>query len=133
MSRSTRVTELISGAYDGSGTGGEVKAMDLESEDSAPVIQLANRIVEDAYIAGASDIHIEPMEKDLLVRYRIDGMCQEKLRLPKQVTGALVARLKIMCNLDISEAPVAAGRSYRFQENTRRRTSTSIFVSPPAR
>src|SRR5690606_2520317 len=73
------VTEAISTAYSDTG-GGDLKAEDLESEESAPVIQLANRIIEDAYISGASDIHIEPQEKDLLVRYRIDGLCQEKLR-----------------------------------------------------
>ena len=98
----TEVADLIGSAYSPEG-GSEVKASDLESEDSAPIIQLTNRIIEDAYVSGASDIHIEPMEKDLLVRYRIDGLCQEKLRLPKQVANAMVTRLKIMCNLDISE------------------------------
>jgi len=90
------VTKAISEEYESdSALAGDLKG-DLESEDSAPIIQLANRIVEDAYICGASDIHIEPMEKDLLVRYRIDGLCQEKLRLPKQVATGLVTRLKIM-------------------------------------
>ena len=96
------VKDLIAGAYTEGGTG-EVKAADLESEDSAPIIQLTNRIIEDAYVCGASDIHVEPMEKDLLVRYRVDGMCSEKMRLSKQVSFTMVARLKIMCNLDISE------------------------------
>jgi hypothetical protein len=73
------VTEAISSAYGESATSGDVKPRDFESEESAPVIQLANRIIEDAYISGASDIHIEPQEKDLMVRYRIDGLCQEKL------------------------------------------------------
>jgi len=81
----------------------EIKDEDLESEESAPIIQLASRIIEDAYFAGASDIHIEPWEKELVVRYRVDGLTQEKLRLPIKVAGALVARLKIMCNLDIAE------------------------------
>ena len=123
------VTELISGAYDGSGGGSEVKVADLESEDSAPVIQLANRIVEDAYIAGASDIHIEPMEKDLVVRYRIDGMCQEKLRLPKQVTGALVARLKIMCNLDISERRLPQDGRIVFKKYTKKNIDIDLRVA----
>src|SRR6478609_10590575 len=81
----------------------EIKDEDLENEDSAPIIQLANRIIEDAYFAGTSDIHIEPWEKEIVVRYRIDGLTQEKLRLPAKVAGALVARFKIMCNLDIAE------------------------------
>jgi type II secretory ATPase GspE/PulE/Tfp pilus assembly ATPase PilB-like protein len=123
------VTELISGAYDGTGTGTEIKATDLESEDSAPVIQLANRIIEDAYIAGASDIHIEPMEKDLQVRYRIDGMCQEKLRLPKQVVGALVARLKIMCNLDISERRLPQDGRIVFKKYTKKNIDIDLRVA----
>jgi len=123
------VTELISGAYDGGGGGGEIKATDLESEDSAPVIQLANRIIEDAYIAGASDIHIEPMEKDLVVRYRLDGMCQEKLRLPKQVVGALVARLKIMCNLDISERRLPQDGRIVFKKYTKKNIDIDLRVA----
>src|SRR4051812_9071258 len=123
------VPELISGAYDGSGGGSEVKAAALESEDSAPVIELANRIIEDAYIAGASDIHIEPMEKDLQIRYRIDGMCQEKLRLPKQVVGALVARLKIMCNLDISERRLPQDGRIVFKKYTKKNIDIDLRVA----
>src|SRR5581483_3182327 len=98
-----KVAESISSTYAEGGASVESIVGDLESEESAPIIQLANRIIEDAYIAGASDIHIEPQEKELLVRYRVDGICQEKLRLPKQAANALVTRLKIMCNLDIAE------------------------------
>jgi type IV pilus assembly protein PilB len=123
------VTELISGAYDSGGTTGDIKATDLESEDSAPVIQLANRIIEDAYIAGASDIHIEPMEKDLVVRYRLDGLCQEKLRLPKQVVGALVARLKIMCNLDISERRLPQDGRIVFKKYTKKNIDIDLRVA----
>jgi type IV pilus assembly protein PilB len=122
------VTELISGAYTEGGTS-DVKATDLESEDSAPVIQLANRIIEDAYIAGASDIHIEPMEKELLVRYRVDGACTEKLRLPKQVTGALVARLKIMCNLDISERRLPQDGRIVFKKFTKKNMDIDLRVA----
>ncbi len=124
------VTEAISTAYssDGGG-GGELKAEDLESEESAPVIQLANRIIEDAYISGASDIHIEPMEKDLVIRYRIDGLCQEKLRLPKQVTGALISRLKIMCNLDISERRLPQDGRIVFKKYTKKNIDIDLRVA----
>lgn len=123
------VTDLISGAYSDTGTGGEVKATDLESEDSAPVIQLANRIIEDAYVAGASDIHIEPMEKELLVRYRVDGACAEKLRLPRQVCFALVARLKIMCNLDISERRLPQDGRIVFKKYTKKNIDIDLRVA----
>jgi type II secretory ATPase GspE/PulE/Tfp pilus assembly ATPase PilB-like protein len=123
------VTKAISEAYEVDAETGEMKGGDLESEDSAPIIQLANRIVEDAYIAGASDIHIEPMEKDLLVRYRIDGLCQEKLRLPKQVATALVTRLKIMCNLDISERRLPQDGRIVFKKYTKKNIDIDLRVA----
>jgi type IV pilus assembly protein PilB len=122
------VADVISTAYSETGKG-EVSAQDLESEDSAPIIQLTNRIIEDAYVSGASDIHIEPMEKDLLVRYRIDGLCQEKLRLPKQVTGAMVARLKIMCNLDISERRLPQDGRIVFKKYTKKNIDIDLRVA----
>lgn len=123
------VTKVISEAYDLGAETGEVRAADLESEDSAPIIQLANRIVEDAYICGASDVHIEPMEKDLLVRYRIDGLLQEKLRLPKQVANALVTRLKIMCNLDISERRLPQDGRIVFKKYTKKNIDIDLRVA----
>ncbi|GAB1489053.1 hypothetical protein MASR2M8_15050 [Opitutaceae bacterium] len=122
------VAEVISTAYT-SEPSGEISASDLESEDSAPIIQLTNRIIEDAYISGASDIHIEPMEKDLLVRYRIDGVCVEKLRLPKQVTNALVTRLKIMCNLDIAERRLPQDGRIVFKKYTKKNIDIDLRVA----
>ena len=121
------VAELIGTAF--SSEGGEMKAEELESEDSAPIIQLANRIIEDAYICGASDIHVEPLEKELLVRYRIDGLCQEKLRLPKQVTNSLVTRLKIMCNLDISERRLPQDGRIVFKKYTKKNIDIDLRVA----
>jgi type II secretory ATPase GspE/PulE/Tfp pilus assembly ATPase PilB-like protein len=122
------VAEVISSAYSGDGSG-EIKAEDLENEDSAPVIQLTNRIIEDAYICGASDIHIEPMEKDLVIRYRIDGLCQEKLRLPKQVANGLVTRLKIMCNLDIAERRLPQDGRIVFKKYTKKNIDIDLRVA----
>ena len=76
---------------------------DDNAEESAPIIQLANRIIEDAYYSGGSDIHIEPFEVDARVRVRVDGVCQEKLTIPRKVCASLLARLKVMANLDIAE------------------------------
>jgi type IV pilus assembly protein PilB len=121
------VAEMIGTAY--SSAKGEVKAEDLESEESGPIIQLANRIIEDAYISGASDIHVEPLEKELLVRYRIDGLCQEKLRLPAQVTNALVTRLKIMCNLDIAERRLPQDGRIVFKRFTKKNIDIDLRVA----
>ncbi len=122
------VAEEISTAYTGDGVA-EASAADLEDEESAPIVQLANRIIEDAYVSGASDIHIEPMEKDLVVRYRIDGLCQEKLRLPKQAINALVTRLKIMCNLDISERRLPQDGRIVFKKYTKKNIDIDLRVA----
>ena len=122
------VAEVISTAYSAD-EAGAIKVEDLESEDSAPIVQLANRIIEDAYICGASDIHIEPMEKDLLIRYRIDGLCQEKLRLPKQVANSLVTRLKIMCNLDIAERRLPQDGRIVFKKYTKKNIDIDLRVA----
>ena len=107
----------------------EIKDEDLESEESAPIIQLANRIIEDAYFVGASDIHIEPWEKELVVRYRVDGLTQEKLRLPGKVIGALIARLKIMCNLDIAERRLPQDGRIIFKQFTKKNVDIDLRVS----
>jgi type IV pilus assembly protein PilB len=119
--------EAIATSYDTDGT--ELSMADLEKEDSAPIIQLTNRIVEDAYLSGASDIHIEPTEKDLLIRYRIDGLCRDKLRLPKQAGGALVARLKIMSNLDISERRLPQDGRIIFKRFTKKNVDIDLRVA----
>jgi type IV pilus assembly protein PilB len=107
----------------------EINDEDLTHEDSAPIIQLANRIIEDAYFSGTSDIHIEPQEKDLVVRYRIDGLTQEKLRLPAKVAGALVARVKIMCNLDIAERRLPQDGRIVFKQFNKKGVDIDLRVS----
>ena len=111
------------------GVNEDIKDEDLASEESGPIIDLANRIIEDAYFAGTSDIHIEPWEKELVVRYRIDGVCQEKLRLPIKVAGALVARLKIMSNLDIAERRLPQDGRIVFKQFTKKSIDIDLRVS----
>ncbi len=121
--------DVIGAEYGASGgeKGDEFKEM--QDEESAPVILLANRIIEDAYISGASDIHIEPMEHDLIVRYRIDGVCQEKLKLPKAVCGALVARIKVMSNLDIAEKRLPQDGRIVFKQFTKKNIDIDLRVA----
>jgi type IV pilus assembly protein PilB len=73
------------------------------SAEDAPIIRLANKILSDAIRKGASDIHIEPQEKDVSVRFRIDGVLQQVQVLPKKIQMGLVSRLKIISKLDIAE------------------------------
>ncbi len=107
---------------------GELKEDDV-TEESGPIIQLANRIIEDAYFSGTSDIHVEPQEKEVIVRNRIDGVCHEMLRLPKKVGPALVARLKIMCNLDISERRLPQDGRIVFKQYTKKNLDLDLRVS----
>ncbi len=111
------------------GTAGETIEEENVTEDSGPIIQLSNRIIEDAYYLGTSDIHIEPQEKEMIVRYRIDGICQEKLRLPAKVGPSLVARLKIMCNLDISERRLPQDGRIVFKQYTKKGIDIDLRVS----
>jgi type IV pilus assembly protein PilB len=73
------------------------------AEQEAPIIKLVNAILMEGVRRGASDIHIEPQEKALLVRFRIDGILRIFQRLPSRIKDAVVTRIKIMANLDISE------------------------------
>ncbi|MFP4281002.1 MAG: ATPase, T2SS/T4P/T4SS family [Opitutales bacterium] len=123
----SELTDVIDMEY---GEGGDTKKEeDLESEESAPIIQLANRVIEDAYVTGASDIHIEPQEKDLIVRYRIDGICAEKLHLPSKVAGALVARLKVMADLDIAEKRLPQDGRIVFKKFTKKNIDIDLRVA----
>jgi type IV pilus assembly protein PilB len=82
----------------------ELMAGGVEEEDeSAPVIRLVNLIIEEAVKMRASDIHIEPFEDRVRIRYRIDGALVERDNPPKRLLAALVSRLKIMARIDISE------------------------------
>jgi type II secretory ATPase GspE/PulE/Tfp pilus assembly ATPase PilB-like protein/DNA-binding response OmpR family regulator len=75
----------------------------LRDTESPPAIRIANAIILEAIRLGASDIHIQPRTKSVVVRYRIDGVLADKINIPHQMHQSLVSRLKIMSDLDISE------------------------------
>ncbi|GAA3821510.1 GspE/PulE family protein [Cellulomonas soli] len=72
-------------------------------DDDAPIVRYVNLLVTQAITDRASDIHIEPTEHDLRVRYRIDGVLHETQRSPKQIQGGVISRVKIMSDIDIAE------------------------------
>jgi len=97
-------------------TGSEADALELASEEAemdlaslekaaeeAPIIKLCNLILTDAVKRGASDIHVEPYEKEYRVRFRIDGVLQNVMAPPLKLKDAMTSRIKIMSKLDISE------------------------------
>jgi len=75
----------------------------LDTADEAPVIRFVNSLITQAYKEHASDIHLEPFEAELVVRYRIDGILYEVLRPPHKAMASIISRLKIMADLNIAE------------------------------
>jgi type IV pilus assembly protein PilB len=80
----------------------DISSLKRMGED-APVVRLVNVLLVDSLRRGASDIHIEPYEKDMRIRFRIDGLLYEVMRPPLRMRDALISRIKIMSKLDISE------------------------------
>ncbi len=95
----------------------------LSNEESAPVVKLVNSLFFQAIKKGASDIHIETLEKKGEVRLRIDGALKKHLDIDKNITGLVISRIKVISNLDISEKRVPqdgrtqvtiAGKEFRY-------------------
>jgi general secretion pathway protein E len=116
------IVDAINGLYDRAVNEaeqlvGEMEAQDLQSlaheleepqdlldtDDEAPIIRLVNSLLFRAAKERASDIHIEPMERELLVRFRIDGVLQEIIKPPKRYQNSIVSRVKVMGQLNIAE------------------------------
>jgi type IV pilus assembly protein PilB len=84
----------------------EEEADDLEADDGisdAPLVRLVNSVIFQAAEDGASDVHFEPQEDALVVRFRVDGVLQEMQRIPKRMTPGVTTRLKVLAKLDIAE------------------------------
>jgi type IV pilus assembly protein PilB len=108
--KETESVDGILGSFDGADV--ELKEADLEedstdlsaiSDEGSPIVKLVNKMILDACNTGASDIHIEPFEKKVIVRYRKDGAMAEAMTLPKRMQNNITSRIKIMSKLDIAE------------------------------
>jgi len=96
------------------------EGLDMEtSPNDAPVIQLVNLLVEEALKMRASDIHIEPYEKTLRVRYRIDGNLREMSTPPKKMQNAIVSRIKILSQLNIAERRLPQDGRFKIRRDNR--------------
>ncbi len=91
----------------------------LESEDDAPIIQLVNTLIIEATRDNASDIHVEPFENDIVVRFRVDGILHNMLRPPKPVQAPLMSRIKVMAGLNIAEKRLPQDGGMRVQVGQR--------------
>ena len=122
VASATKITELINKTYtrlrggaeleEGVKKGDEEQGEEVQNEelndlldanDEAPIINWVNSLMFQAAREGASDIHIRPGEKDIIVRYRIDGVLREAKRAPKKFQPSIIARVKIMAGLNIAE------------------------------
>lgn len=115
LSKTYSQNDLSSASEDAIGTGEDLNALAdglpktsdlLDNSDDAPVIRLINGVLQEAIRSRASDIHIEPYEQRLSVRFRIDGTLSEKLSLPARLAPVLVSRVKVMAQLDIAQKRV---------------------------
>jgi type IV pilus assembly protein PilB len=98
--------------------------------EDAPIVRLVNSIVAGALSAGASDIHIEPQENNVRVRYRIDGIMYEQMILPAHHLSATVSRLKIVANLDIAERRRPQDGRFTTRDETGREFDVRLSIMP---
>ncbi|MFH1090416.1 MAG: type IV-A pilus assembly ATPase PilB [Pseudomonadota bacterium] len=124
--------ELISDAVDEF-----VVADDDEEEETgqfsasdAPIIKLVNQILVKAVQTGVSDVHIEPFEKQFYVRYRIDGALFKSMKLPMEIKNALIARVKIMSQLDITERRVPQDGRIKMKLGRRKEVDFRVSALP---
>jgi Type II secretory pathway, ATPase PulE/Tfp pilus assembly pathway, ATPase PilB len=97
------LSELTSAIVEESGSAELVPVAAEPTEDDAPIVRFVNLLISQAIADHASDIHIEPAERDMSVRYRIDGVLHEMQRAPKNIQNGVISRLKIMSDIDIAE------------------------------
>jgi general secretion pathway protein E len=123
FSRKGTAADFLRGlGRDGGGAGAEEESRSddlLKSTEDAPVTQLVNLILLEALKARASDIHVEPFDSRLRVRYRVDGLLYEQASPPKRLERALVSRMKVMAHLDIAEKRLPQDGSARVRVGER--------------
>ena len=86
--------------------------------EDMPVIKITDTLLRHAIIQKASDIHIETMEKEVLVRYRIDGILRDAMILPKQIASALIARIKVLSSLKLDEHRLPQDGRFKIETDT---------------
>lgn len=122
--------QLVHGAVD------DVEIIETEEEEEgetdvdAPIVKLVNGILIKAAKLGVSDIHIEPYEKSFRVRYRIDGVLRKAMGLPMKIKNAIISRIKIMSNLDISERRLPQDGRIKLKMGRKREMDFRVSVLP---
>jgi len=100
------------------GEGGEVSEKDLKQlAEDLPVVRIVDALLRHAIIQNASDIHIEPTDKEVLVRYRIDGILHDAMTLPKMAASSISARVKVLSNLKLDEKRLPQDGRFKIELN----------------
>lgn len=108
----------------------DVSEEDLKKmAEDLPVIRIVDTLLRHAIIQGASDIHIEPMEEELLVRYRIDGILHDAMTLPKMASSSIVARIKVLSNLKLDEKRLPQDGRFKMEMDSQK-VSFRVSILP---
>ncbi|MFQ6607310.1 MAG: GspE/PulE family protein [Fidelibacterota bacterium] len=125
-----------SAAQYASKTGGKTdktaRVISKEIGEETEIIEAVNMLFDEAIKMGASDIHIEPREKDVRIRFRVDGVLQQYYTVPKSSMAPMISRVKILANMDIAESRVPQDGRFSYEVNSRKvdvRTSTFPAVT----
>jgi len=93
------------------------QAENITGKEEAPIVKLVSLLLQEAYQNRASDVHLEPLEDQFRIRYRIDGVLEEVPGPPKRLTGSLISRVKIMAGMDIAEKRLPQDGRIKFSAN----------------
>jgi len=115
---------------EGSGSEDDMSEEELKkTAEDLPVVRVVETLLKHAIIQNASDIHIEPMEAQLMVRYRIDGILREAMNLPREVASSIVARIKVLSSLRLDEKRVPQDGRFKIELNSEK-VSFRVSVLP---
>lgn len=127
--------EIIKGDTEALAIAKDAKEVVLSQEDlkkaaeDLPIVRIVDTLMRHAILQRASDVHIEPTEKEVIVRYRIDGILHDAMALPKQVASGIVARIKVLSNLKLDEHRLPQDGRFKI-ENSEYRYSLRVSVLP---
>jgi type IV pilus assembly protein PilB len=136
VATSTDINEALNNAYGNEGKmdelmedlgdigkdaneGGDLGNLEELDENDAPIIRLVNLVISNAVAEGVSDIHVEPFDKDIRIRYRLDGDLRINMEPPKRAQAAITSRVKIMAQLDIAEKRLPQDGRIKIKVNNR--------------
>ncbi len=101
-----------------------------KAADAVPAVRIVDSLLKHAISQGASDIHIEPQEEEVLVRYRIDGILHDAMSLPKYAASAVVARIKVLANLRIDEKRLPQDGRFRIKDPSGEKVAFRVSILP---